>query len=373
MWRKPFSMESRVTAHISLGALRHNYAQVKSMAPGAKVLAMVKANAYGHGLLIIAKALEGADAFGVHSMDDAILLRGHFPGKRIVLMAGVLCQSELALVSDYRLDLVVHSEHQLELLGHLPSSKSVVLWGKINTGMNRLGFASNEMSRVYGVVQKLSCHVEWAGWMTHFSESSNVASAQTGLQMRIFEQAIGDLPGARSMANSAAILAWPATHADWVRPGLMLYGGAPLVDKSAKECGLRAVMTLTSRLISVLRVSKGERLGYDRTWLCHRDSVIGIISVGYGDGYPRHASFGTPVLVAGQRCPLVGRVSMDLIYVDLTDNIAAKVGDIVVLWGDELPIDEVARSASTISYELFCHVGSRVSRNVVDLKPFEVI
>jgi alanine racemase len=356
----------RVVAQFDRDALWHNFSVARACAPDSRVMAMLKANAYGHGLLWVASVLEEADAFGVHSLGAAMALRKAMPHKRIVLLAGVLTREGFEFASANRLECVIHDQAQLAILKEVSGVGKLGIWVKLNTGMHRLGFMPGEVPRVRQVIASLSCISEVCGWMTHFSEASNIASAETNRQMQTFIRATDGVLEAKSAANSAAILAWSKTHLDWVRPGLMLYGGSPLDHKSAHACGLRPVMTLGSKLIAIQRVKKGMRLGYDRSWLCYRDAVIGIVSVGYGDGYPRHAAFGTPVLVGEVRCPLVGRVCMDLIHVDLTDHEHAKVGDDVVLWGQDLPIDEVARTAGTISYELFCHVSSRVNREVIE-------
>ncbi len=366
-------MGRRVWAKIDLNALKQNYRVAKVAASGAQIMIMLKSNAYGHGTVVVASALKDADAFGIHCIHEAIKLRRIMPEKRIVLLSGVLDATELALAVKYHLELVVHRQGQLDLLKRLSKASPLRLWIKINTGMNRLGFPYGDAESLYQQVATLPCCHGPIHWMTHFAWASNVASTETSRQIHRFHEALIGLPGERSLANSAGILAWPKSHGDWVRPGLMVYGASPLDHRCAKECGLRPVMSLYSRIVTIISVKKGQRIGYSLSWQCYRDAIIGIASIGYGDGYPRHAVSGTPVMVNGKRCPLVGRVSMDLIHIDLTDCKGAKVGDSVLLWGANLPIEEIARSASTVAYELMCQVSERVPRQMVYNESEEVI
>lgn len=367
-------MENRTVAEIDLNALRHNFMQMKAKVGTAKVMSMVKADAYGHGLLPIVSTLQNlSDAFGVHSLEIAMTIRAHHPSLHIVLLSGVLDLESAKIAQAQHFDMVVHNFAQVRMLEDLPLSPPVRVWVKVNTGMHRLGFPPEQIARVYEQLKALDQVKHPCYWMTHFSESSNIASQETNKQIARFHSAVGHYPGPKSTANSAAILAWPEAYCDWVRPGKMLYGGSPLDHQSANEQRLLPVMTLKSRVIAFQHVKKGDCLGYDRTWMCERDSDIAIISIGYGDGYPRSAAFGTPVLIHGQRYPVVGRVCMDLLHVDITGSESIVLGDEVILWGKGLPVDEVARYAGTVSYELCCHVSARVRRVYIDCKQEEVV
>lgn len=362
-------MKVRVVARLDIAALRHNFSIVKQYAPHSKIMLMLKADAYGHGLLTVATALKDADAFAVHCIDDAILLRQHFPKKRIILLSGVMGHEGLASVLDHGLELVVHQPQQLKMLAELPKlpeSARVRVWVKVNTGMNRLGFLPEQLPWVYQTIcASPGVQHDHLHWMTHFSSAGDIDNPETQRQIEVFRQSVAKLPGEKTLANSAGILAWPESHVDWVRPGIMLYGGSPFETRSAEACHLRPVMTLMSKIIATQPVKQGQQVGYDGSWVAPRDSFIGIVSVGYGDGYPRHARTGTPVLVGNTVCPLVGKVCMDLIHIDLTDHPGVNIGQDVVLWGDGLPVEDIARYSSTVSYELFCHVSSSVKVEVV--------
>lgn len=353
---------------INLSALHHNMQRVRELAPYAKVMAMVKADAYGHGVLRVAEALSEADAFGVAYFAEALTLRGAGITQPIVVLEGVFDDEEMSEAVRLGLQVVVHQEHQVRLLERCRLTGPVGVWVKINTGMNRLGFAPEFVPQVFRRLNQLPL-IGKAGLMTHFACADDSASPLTERQISRFRevQRVVSRDGARdvpdSLANSAAIIAWPASHGTWVRPGLMLYGASPFADKTAEELGLKPVMTLTSRVIAVNSVRRGESVGYGATWVAVRDCHIAVIGVGYGDGYPRHARSGTPVLINGQRHSLVGRVSMDMITVEL-GNASARLGDTAVLWGEGLPADEVAANAGTLSYELFCKVTPRVRRQV---------
>lgn len=346
-------------ARIDLQALRHNFSRVRQAAPDSRVMAIIKANAYGHGTVEVARALPDAAAFGVACMEEAIALREAGFDRRIVLLEGLFAADDLGLINAYRLDVVVHHDSQIELLERGHPGRPIDVWLKIDTGMNRLGFVpdsavavSERLAGIHGIGT--------VRLMTHFACADDLSSDYTRKQLLRFEETSAQLPGERSLANSAGVLGWPESHADWVRPGVMLYGSSPLLGKRAAELDLRPVMTLTTRLIAVNPRRRGDPVGYSGDWVCPADTRIGVAAIGYGDGYPRHAPSGMPVLLNGKRVPLAGRVSMDMICLDLATQPEAQVGDEVVLWGEGLPIDEVAAGAGTISYELFCGVGRRV-------------
>lgn len=346
-------------ARINLLALQHNFSRVQQAAPHSKIMAIIKANAYGHGLVRMAQALPVADAFGVACLDEAISLREAGFDRRIVLLEGLFTAEDVGLVNGYRLDVVIHHDSQLELLEQGRLLRPLDVWVKLDTGMHRLGF---EPASVASVTARLRSIPQLANirYMTHFPCADDLDSASTTSQLQVFKDAVGTSGAEQTLANSAAILGWPDTHCDWVRPGIMLYGSSPLGGRSAQSLELQPVMTLTTRLIAVNARLAGDAIGYGEDWVCPTDMLIGVAAIGYGDGYPRHAPSGTPVLVNGKPAALAGRVSMDMICIDLREHPAAQVGDEVILWGAGLPVDEIAAAAGTISYELLCGVGSRV-------------
>lgn len=351
-------------------ALTGNVAALRRHMPGRRLLAMVKADAYGHGAGTIAPWLDGqADALGVAFLDEALALRAQGVRTPMAVLEGVFSAAELAAARAAELQLVVHSPEQLQLMQQAPVGQAVMVWLKVNTGMNRLGFRPVEALHAWRQLRSCGC-VSRLGLMTHFAAADELVSNQTDLQLgrfRALQEVLATEQGAPvpdSLANSAAILAWPETAGEWIRPGIALYGSSPFPEHPAAAFGLQPVMTLRSRLIAVSLVPAGEAVGYGATWTAARDTRIGVVAIGYGDGYPRHAASGTPVLVNGQRCHLAGRVSMDMITVDLGE-VAAQPGDEVVLWGEGLPVDEVATAAGTISYELFCRLTPRVRRTTV--------
>lgn len=360
-------MARNIVATVSQAALRHNLHQIRQLAPQAKIMAMVKANAYGHGLMTVATTLQEADALGVASIEEALLIRKKGIQTDVVLMEGIFRVEELPFVQTHRFTQVVHHWHQVQALQEYSDTvqEPFKVWIKINTGMNRLGFPIEEFDEVYRVLSTLD-NVTLLGMMTHFSHADDKTSDITSQQIERFEKSVRAYPGEKCLANSAGILAWPQSHANWVRPGLMLYGASPFKDMTGTDLNLLPAMTLRSEIIAVRQISKGEKVGYSGTWECaSQDSTIGIVAMGYGDGYPWHARNGTPVLVNQQRVHTVGRVSMDMLAVDLSSIGPVKVGDPVVLWGEGLPIEEIAQHSGTIPYELFCRFTERVTVKVV--------
>lgn len=354
-------MIPRVTATIDLAAIQHNLRQVRRYAPRSRVMAAIKADAYGHGAVPVARALESAqvDAFAVACMEEAITLRQARIQTPIALLEGVISSEEAALAVYERLQVVIHDRWQLALLEALPDSSEVSLWFKLDTGMHRLGFP---LAEVPALVDALRRRPRWhfMGWITHLACADEPDNPETRRQITRFSTALQGLPGARSIANSAGILLWPEARADWVRPGLMLYGASPVAGKSAADLGLRPAMNLESRLIAVREYDAGASIGYGQTYRCPERMPVGVVAVGYADGVHRSLPSGTPVLVHGQRVPIAGRVSMDMITVDLRSVPQAKVGDPVRLWGEGLPAEEVAHYAGTLAYELFCGLTQRV-------------
>ena len=346
-------------ACINLQALQHNLSRVQQAAPHSKIMAIIKANAYGHGLVRMAQALPAADAFGVACLDEAISLREAGFDRRIVLLEGLFTAEDVGLINGYRLDVVLHHDSQLLLLEQGRLLRPLDVWIKLDTGMHRLGFEPDSVAAVSARLRRIR-QVGNIHYMSHFCCADDLDSTATDRQLQVFQDAVATDSAAQTLANSAAILGWPATHRDWVRPGIMLYGSSPLSGHDAQTLNLQPVMTLSTRLIAVNARRQGDAIGYGEDWTCPVDMRIGVAAIGYGDGYPRHAPSGAPVLVNGKRAALAGRVSMDMICIDLRAQPDAKVGDEVILWGEGLPVDEVAAAAGTISYELLCGVGSRV-------------
>jgi alanine racemase len=350
-------MSRPVTVELDLNALRHNVKRLRELAPQSKILAMVKANAYGHGLIPIAHALASSavEGFGVSCSEEALCLRHAGIQQRIVLMEGLFSATELPLLDHYQLDTVIHDQRQLDLLTHTPLAKPVNVWIKINTGMNRLGFSIHDFPEVWQRLQ--AC--PWINPicnMTHFSEADQPTKT-TNLQIKQFTQVVQHLACERSLANSAAILTYPHVHADWIRPGLILYGVAPFADSVGKEYGFKPVMNLKSAIITLKQLQAGDRVGYGGVWTAPQAMRIGVVAIGYGDGYPHRATSGTPVLVNQQLVELIGQVSMDMLTIDLSTQAHAQQGDQVTLWGTDLPVEKVACSTATFRYELLCGIN----------------
>jgi alanine racemase len=352
-------MPRPLRAAVSAGALAHNLAIAQAHAGSAKVWAVLKANAYGHGLERAARALAAADGFAVLDFQEAARLRALGVQKPILMLEGPFELSDVGEAQRNALTLVIHGRAQLEMLAAAGGGAKIDCYLKVNTGMNRLGFGADGVHAAFAAL-RASPHVGAVTLMTHFADADG--SAGISEQLSSFEQtvkAFGPLP--RSLANSAALLRFPKeAGADWARPGIMLYGGSPFAERSAESLGLKPAMTLSSRLIAVQRVKRGERVGYGFSYEARAALSIGIVACGYADGYPRHAPSGTPVLVDGERVPTVGRVSMDMIAVDLTSLAGAGVGAPVTLWGEGISADEVGAAAGTLSYELFTKLTARV-------------
>lgn len=345
--------------HINTDALKHNLKRVRELAPNSKVLAMVKANAYGHGLVRTVKALRTADAFGVACLEEAMMIRGAALTNPIVLMSGFNIAEDLLKIIALNCDIVVHCYAQIEILEKCNLPTPLRVWLKIDTGMHRLGFVPAEVHKIYSRLCACKNVQPPPKLITHFANADSLEEHATLQQIENFNRAITNLHGEKSLANSAGILLFPQTHADWVRPGGLLYGVSPLPNDIGANHGLQPVMTLTSKIIAIHAYAKGAAIGYGSTWKCPENMLIGIVGIGYGDGYPRHAKNGTPVLVNGHLCALAGRVSMDMLAVDLRAYNNAKLGDEVILWGKGLAAEHVANWADTITYELFCGIARR--------------
>jgi len=360
-------------ALIRLGALEHNLEVIREAAPGCKVMAVIKANAYGHGMVHVAQHLSHVDAFAVARVPEALELRANGISAKIILLAGVMNTIELAAAMQYDFEPVVHCPMQLDLLDHSIGGE-VNVWCKIDTGMNRLGFDPSDAADVLARLQR-SAGVRDIRLMTHLASADELGSATTMEQLDCFRPIAEGFDGDVSVGNTAATLGWSAVvdaqsnvgfnGANWIRPGIALFGVSPFGDKTGTEIGLKPVMQFEARLIAIKPLKPGGRVGYKGSYVSDKETTIGIISAGYGDGYSRHFRSGTPVLINGRKVPVIGNVSMDMIAVDLGESPEDRVGDIATLWGDGLPVEEVAPWANAIPYELVCGVMNREDSEVV--------
>jgi alanine racemase len=352
-------MPRPIRAAISAGALSHNLELAKTHAGAAKVWAVLKANAYGHGLERAAAALGAADGFAVLDFQEAARLRERGVRKPILMLEGFFEPADVPLIERLALTPVIHHAEQVAMLGQAAAGGEIDVYLKANSGMNRLGFSAQGLRSAYDAL-RANRRVRHVTLMTHFADADGASGIEA--QLAAFEEMVkpfGRVP--RSTANSAALIRFPRESGrGWVRPGIMLYGGSPFAERSAESLGLKPVMTLTSRIIATQHLERGARVGYGLSYEAAAALTIGIVACGYADGYPRHAPSGTPVLVNGQRARSVGRVSMDMIAVDLTGVPGAGVGTPVTLWGEGLSADEVGAAAGTLSYELFTKLTARV-------------
>ena len=354
-------MPRPLVATIHLSALRHNLAVAKKHAPHSKVWAIVKANAYGHGLENGMNAFATADGLGLIELENAVRLREMGWQKPVLLLEGFFEVADIALLNHYQLDTVVHCVEQIEMLeaAYLPTSLNISL--KMNTGMNRLGFMPSDYAAAHRRLRAISA-IRNITLITHFANGDDALSEALPVaeQIRRFKEATAGQTDLSSLANSAgALLHHDVAAADWIRPGIMLYGGTP-GSKTAEEFGLLPGMTLTGEIIAIQNLNRGDTVGYGSRFIAHQATRIGVVSCGYADGYPRHAPNGTPILVDGSRAHIAGRVSMDMITIDITHLPTAHIGSAVTLWGQGLPIDEVAQASGTIGYELMCALTARV-------------
>ncbi|CAM4029217.1 MULTISPECIES: alanine racemase [Pseudoalteromonas] len=349
-------------AEINLQALAHNLAQVRQFAPDSKIMAVLKANAYGHGLVKIAQHLNAADAFAVARIDEALALRAGGLTKPIVLLEGFFHQDDLPILLANNFQTIIHDENQLVALEQAQLDAPISCWLKINTGMHRLGIAATQFEDFYQRLLATPNAKNEINLMTHFSCADDVSDTKTAEQISLFDSLVATKQQAHCLANSAGIIAWPAGHGDWVRPGLMLYGVSPMLNCTGAQHDLKPVMRLTTKVIAIRDVAAGQCVGYGGRWHSAKATKLAVVAMGYGDGYPRHAKHGTPVVIGNKRYGIAGNVSMDMISVDIGDNSDnIKVGDEVVMWGPELPVEEIALCATTIPYELLCNITPRVS------------
>jgi len=351
-------MPRPIRATISVGALQQNLARARSHAGDAKLWAVLKANAYGHGLERAARALAAADGFAVLDFQEAARLRAAGITKPVLMLEGFFQTADVPLLHEYALTPVIHSMEQVEMLKRARLRGSIDVYLKVNSGMNRLGFGADNLRLAHEAI-RAHANVRTLTFMTHFADAEGEGGVKA--QLEWFEQLVAPFePQRRSLANSAALIRFPEARAGWVRPGLMLYGCSPFGDQAADALGLRPAMTLASEIIATQHLQQGERVGYGFAYEAAGEMTIGVVACGYADGYPRHAPSGAPVLVNGQRARIVGRVAMDMICVDISDIPDAYIGSKVTLWGEGLSADEVAAGAGTLSYELLCALAARV-------------
>ncbi|AMG30883.1 alanine racemase [Grimontia hollisae] len=349
------------TAVIHMAALNHNIEIIRAMAPNSRTWAAIKANGYGHGLLPVAKALSTqTDGFGVARLEEAVSLRKGGIENPILLLEGFFSWADLPALEAHNLQTAVHCIEQLEALEKATLRQPLHVWLKIDTGMHRLGVRPEHVSEF---IERLNASPNVAkplNFMSHFGCADELDKPVTPQQIALFNELTVSQPGYKSLAASSGSLMWPDSHFDFVRPGISLYGISPVAARCGQDFGLKPAMTMTSSLIAVREVKKGEAVGYSGRWVAERDTQLGVVAIGYGDGYPRVAPDGTPVLVNGRRVPLAGRVSMDMITVDLGPDSTDSVGDEVIMWGEGLPVEEIARHVGTIGYELVTNLTSRV-------------
>lgn len=348
---------SRATAEIDLAAIANNFVMVHAAAPRSKIMAVVKADAYGHGIVPVASCLESADALGVARIEEAVTLREANIQTPITLLEGVLDSQEFEIAKFHGLDLVIHSEHQLSML---KQETGIGLWLKLETGMHRLGLPCAGLA---DILAKLERH-NILGVMAHLSDADQKESTVVGDQLHNFLDATASLSYEKSLANSGGILGYPKTHTEWVRPGLMLYGATPFADLEP-IANLNAAMSLSAPIIAIKALKKGDKVGYGSLWTAEKRCRIAVVAIGYADGYPRTAGTGTPVLINGKRRRLVGSVSMDMLTVELKDGDDVSIGSRAGLWGKKLPIEEISACAGTIPYTLMCGVSNRVPREYI--------
>ncbi len=354
-------MSRNTIASINLAAIRHNFKIVRKLAPASKIACVVKANAYGHGISRVADALRAADLLAVATVDEAAVLRSGGWTGRLLLLQGFANADDLQLAQSLQLEMVIHQQAQIDALWQRCEGADTRFWLKLESGMHRLGFPLSDAHAAYAALESIS----GAGsviLMTHFACADEPGKAMTQKQIQLFEEAVRGIEAQQSLANSAGIINFPQSHKDLVRPGLILYGISPDTTQPAASIGLKPAMTLSSELIAIKQCARGETVGYGASYACPEDMRIGVAAIGYGDGYPRSLRNGAPLLVNGKLACLAGRVSMDLITLDLRGHDEARIGDPVVLWGEGLAVESVAPWADAIAYELVCGVSIRVPR-----------
>lgn len=354
------------TAVINRQALKHNLQQIRRLAPHSQVMAVVKANAYGHGSVETAKALASADAFGVARLEEALTLRAQGVAEPIVLLEGFFSAQDLPILAANNFETVIHNIEQLALLEQSQLARPITVWMKLDSGMHRLGVRPERANSFYQRLLQCRHVIQPVRLLSHFCRADEPHESITLEQSACFDRFVIDKPGPKSLAASAGILYWPQSHRDWVRPGIILYGVCPQADSSIVAQGFRPAMTLVSSLIAVREHLHDEGVGYGQTWHSKRDTRLGVVGIGYGDGYPRDIASGTPVYLNGRQVPIVGRVSMDMLTVDLGPEATDRVGDEVVLWGEQLPVEHIAQYNQLSPYELITRLTRRVKLEYVD-------
>ncbi|MCW8108009.1 alanine racemase [Alteromonas ponticola] len=356
-------MSRQTQALIHADALIHNYETISALTPDSKIMAVIKADAYGHGAVNVAKILQGrCPCYAVAISEEALILREAGIDEPIVIFEGAHQPQECEEAARLHCILVAHNHQQLDWLTKTPASRRPPVWFKIDTGMHRLGFDLADIDKVMSEYAALV--TAQTVLVTHLASADDLSNRFTQHQLDKFAALQQRYKLNCSIANSPATLGWPGTHAAWNRVGMGLYGGGPLPQLSAGST-LKPAMTLQASIMSLRTITSGESVGYGQTWVAPRKSVIATVSIGYADGYPRHCPNGTPTVVRGQRAPLVGRVSMDMLNIDVTDIPNVRLGDTVELWGSQVSINEVAKLAGTISYELMTRLSTRVPRVIV--------
>lgn len=345
---------------IDASALLHNIKQIKQLAPGRGIIAMVKANAYGCGLnQVVPMIAEHVDALGIACMEEALAIRALGVMRDCVLIQGVFSADEYLIAAQNQMSCVIHHQQQLDWFLATPLAKKIKIWVKVNTGMHRLGFQPDEVPKVMQAL--INCR--WAdeiGLLTHLACADVPDNQANAKQLKAFQNIkLPSHPILKSIANSAAIIALPDAHADVIRPGIMLYGVSPFAHQTGQSLGLMPVMSFVSAISAIHHYPKDSAIGYSATWITKRPSMIAVVAVGYGDGYPRHIAAGTPVWVNGQKADIVGRISMDMLTIDITDCQGIEVGTSVELWGKQIPIETIAKASGTIAYELLCQITNR--------------
>jgi alanine racemase len=358
-------MARAATATINLNAIRHNYLLAKNASPENKAVAIIKADAYGHGAVKVAQSLEDiADAFGVACIEEAIELREAGITLPILLLEGFFTADELDYISQNNLWCAVHSVDQIKIIADTELSKPIKIWLKMDSGMHRLGVHPDQYEAAYQELKSLS-QVEEVVLMSHFASADEPQKNTTAEQISCFDAVASKLDAPVSLANSAGTMAHPDARRSWQRPGIMLYGATPFAESQELADQLKAAMTLSSEVIAVRELQPGDAVGYSGKWVCDKPSRVGTVAMGYADGYPRHAKNGTPVLVDGKLTQIIGRVSMDMLAVDLTALPEAGVGSHVEFWGDNLKASEVATYCDTIPYTLFTGITRRVHKKYI--------
>ncbi len=355
-----------VTAVINTQALISNIEQIKGMAPHSKLVAVVKANAYGHGVITVAQALDSkVDAFAVARLPEALELRAAGIVKPVILLEGFLNDEDLPVIAEQGFYTAIHDQEQINALERTELAQPIHAWLKIDIGMHRLGAAKDEVKSMKARLEASDKVIKPLGLISHLSVADcPEQSAYNEEQINYFFEVAQDFTGDLCLGNSAGIISWPQSRTTYVRPGIIMYGISPYTDKTGADLGLTPVMTLKSSIIALRHIKKGDRVGYGATWTAPHDTILGIVGAGYGDGYPRSVPNGSPVLINGRKVPTAGRVCMDMLFVDLGPDSQDQIGDEAILWGEGLPVEHIANLCGTIPYELVCRIMPRVNMEV---------